>query len=212
MKDEILLGEYILPSGPSRFTNLMPAIHDLFIKVGSVPGELDGVIVALGPGSFTGIRIGLAVAKGLAQCLSIPIIGVPTLEAMASQLPYLQEDICPLVTSRKGEIFAALFRWGSNGRLSRLRQDTCLSIANLGSIIENRTVFIGNDLPHQGPMLKQQVGEKGLLAPPNFWNLKASSIGILGLRRLKEGDSDSLSELTPIYLRGADIRPPKKVS
>ena len=212
MKDEILLGEYILPSGPSRFSNLMPAMDDLFIKVGSVPQELDGVIVALGPGSFTGIRIGLAVVKGLAQCLSIPIIGVPTLLAMASQLPHLKEDICPLVTSRKGEIFTALFRWNSNGHLSRLREDTCLSIANLGSIIENRTVFIGNDLPNQGSILKQQVGEKGLLAPANFWNLKASSVGILGFKRLKEGDSDSLSELTPIYLRGADIRLPKKVS
>lgn len=211
MKDEILLGECILPSGPTRFSSLMPAIDDLFIKVGRVPQQLDGVIVALGPGSFTGIRIGLAVGKGLARCLSIPIIGVPTLVAMASQLPYVKEDICPLVTSRKGEIFTALFRWSSNGHLSRLRQDTCLSIANLGSIIENKTVFIGNDLPHQGPILRQQVGEKGLLAPANIWNLKASSAGILGLRRLKEGDSDSLSELTPIYLRGADIRFPKGV-
>ena len=211
MKDEILLGEYILPSGPRRFANLMPTINDLFIKVGSVPQKLDGVIVALGPGSFTGIRIGLAVAKGLAQRLSIPVIGVPTLLAMASQLPFLKEDICPLVTSRKGEIFAALFRWSLKGRLSRLRQDTCLSIATLGSIIENKTVFIGNDLPHQGPILKQQMGKKGVLAPANFWNLKASSVGILGLRRLKEGSSDSLSELTPIYLRGADIRFPKKV-
>ena len=210
MKDGILLGEYILPSGPSHFSNLMPAIDDLFIKVGSVPQELDGVIVALGPGSFTGIRIGLAVVKGLAQCLSIPIIGVPTLLAMASQLPYLKEDICPLVTSRKGEVFTALFRWSSNGHLSRLRQDTCLGIANLGSIIKNKTVFIGNDLPNQGPILKQQVGEKGSLAPANFWNLKASSVGILGFKRLKEGDSDSLSELTPIYLRGADIRMPEK--
>jgi tRNA threonylcarbamoyladenosine biosynthesis protein TsaB len=212
MKDGILLGEYILPSGLSHFSNLMPAIDDLFIKVGSVPQELDGVIVALGPGSFTGIRIGLAVVKGLAQCLSIPIIGVPTLLAMASQLPYLKEDICPLVTSRKGEIFTALFRWGPNGHILRLKQDTCLSIGDLGSIIENKTVFIGNDLPGQGAILKQQLGKKGLLAPANFWNLKASSVGILGLRRLKQGDSDSLSELIPIYLREADIRLPKKVS
>jgi len=212
MKDEILSGEYILPSGPSRFSNLMPAIDDLFIRVGSVPQELDGMIIALGPGSFTGIRIGLAVVKGLAQCLSIPIIGVPTLLAMASQLPYLQEDICPLVTSRKGEIFTALFRWSSDGHISRLKQDTCLCIEDLGSIINNKTIFIGNDLPNQGPILRQQLGKKGLLAPANLWNLKASSVGILGLKRLKEGDSDSLSELTPIYLRGADIRLPKKVS
>ena len=138
MKDGILLGEYILPSGPSHFSNLMPAIDDLFIKVGSVPQELDGVIVALGPGSFTGIRVGMAVVKGLSQCLDIPIIGVPTLLAMSSQLPYLKEDICPLVASRKGEVFTALFRWSSNGNLSRIKKDTSMRISELGSGIGAR--------------------------------------------------------------------------
>ena len=212
MKDEILLGEYILPSGPSHFSNLMPSIDDLLIKVGLEPQKLDGLIVALGPGSFTGIRIGLSVVKGLSQCLNIPIIGVPTLVAMASQLPYLNEDICPLVTSRKGEVFTALFRWGANGQLSRLIEDTCLKINDLSSITGNKAIFIGNDFNNQGPILKQQFGEKEILAPANLWNLKASSLGILGLKKLKKGHSDSLSELVPIYLREVDIRLPKEVS
>jgi tRNA threonylcarbamoyladenosine biosynthesis protein TsaB len=212
MKDEIVLGEYILPSGSSHFSNLMPAIDDLLTKVDLEPQKLDGLIVALGPGSFTGIRIGLAVVKGVSQCLNLPIIGVPTLLAMANQLPYLKEDVCPLVASRRGEVFTALFQWGANGHLSRLKEDTCLKINSISSIIENKTIFIGNDLTNQGPILKQQMGSKGLLAPANLWNLKASSLGILGLKRLKKGDSDSLSELAPIYLREADIRLPKKVS
>ncbi len=212
MKDEILLGEYILPSRSSHFSNLMPAIDDLLTKVGLEPQKLDGLIIALGPGSFTGIRIGLAVVKGVSQCLHIPIIGVPTLMAMANQLPFLKEDICPLVTSRKGEVFIALFRWDANGHLSRLKEDTCLKIKSISSIIENKTIFIGNDLANQGLILKQQLGSKSLLAPANLWNLKASSLGILGLKKLKKWDSDSLSELAPIYLREADIRLPKTVS
>ena len=208
MKDETLLGEYILPSGPSHFRDLMPSLDDLLMKVGLLPQKLDGLIVALGPGSFTGIRIGLSVVKGLSQCLNIPIIGVPTLLAMASQLPYLKEDICPLVTSRKEEVFTALFRWSSNGHLSRIKQDMAIRIGELGSIIEKKTIFIGNDLPNQGPILKRQMRGEKLLAPANLWNLKASSVGILGLERLKKGDSDSLSELVPIYIRGADIRLP----
>jgi tRNA threonylcarbamoyladenosine biosynthesis protein TsaB len=212
MKDEILLGEYILPSGPRRFSNLMPAIDDLLIKVGLGPGTLDGLIVALGPGSFTGIRIGLAVVKGLSQCLAIPIIGVPTLLAMASQLPYSKEDICPLVTSRKGEVFTGLFRWNAHDELTRLTQDTCLRMSDLSSITVNKTIYIGNDLPNQGPILKQQLGGKELLAPANLWSLRASSVGILGVERLRKGESDSVSELVPIYLREADTRVPKKVS
>lgn len=212
MKDEIVLGEYTLPSGPSHFSNLMPSIDDLLVKVGLEPHNIEGLIVALGPGSFTGIRIGLSVVKGLSQCLDIPIIGVPTLAAMASQLPYLSEDICPLVTSRKGEVFTALFRWSANGHLLRCKEDTCLKINDLGSIIEKETIFIGNDFNNQGPTLKQQFGGKKILAPANLWNLKASSLGILGLKELKKRGSDNLDELVPIYLREADIRLSEKVS
>ena len=211
MEDEILLGEYILPSGPHYFNNLMPSIDDLLVKVGLTPQNLNGLIVALGPGSFTGIRIGLAVVKGLAQCLDIPIVGVPTLEAMATQLPYLREDICPLVTSRKGEVFTALFRWDANCSLVRCKKDTCLKINELSSIIENKTVFIGNDFNSQGPILQKQFDEKGVLAPANLWNCKASSFAMLGLKKLLKSDSENLEELAPIYLRGADIRPLKKV-
>lgn len=208
MRDEILLGEYILPPGSSHFDDLMPSLHDLLIKVGLGPQELDGLVVALGPGSFTGIRIGLSVVKGLAQCLNIPVVGVSTLHAMASQLPYLRQDICPLVTSRKGEVFTALFRWSSEGRLSRIRRDVCVRMSDLRSIVKDKTIFIGNDLANQGPTLRQQLRGKPLLAPAHLWNLKASFVGALGFKRLKRGHSDDLSELVPIYLRGADIRLP----
>jgi len=212
MKDEVVLGEYILPSSPSHFSNLMPSIDDLLVKVGLVPQSIDGLIVALGPGSFTGIRIGLSIAKGFSECLSIPIIGIHTLVAMASQLPYLHEDICPLVTSRKGEVFAAIFRWSAHGHLLRCKEDTCLKINDLSFITENKTIFIGNDFGNQGPIVQQQFGGNHKLAPTNFWSLRASSLGILGLKKFQKSGSDNVDELVPIYLRGADIRIPKKVT
>ena len=211
MKNEIVLGEYILPSSPSHFSNLMPSIDDLLSKVELFPQNLKGVVVALGPGSFTGIRIGLSVAKGFSESLNIPISGIHTLLAMASQLSCSHEDICPLITSRKGEVFTALFTWSANGSLLRCKDDTCLRVNDLSSIIENKTVFIGNDFSAQGPIIQQQFGENHVLAPANLWNLKASSLGILGLKRLQKDGSDNVEELVPIYLRGADIRPQKKV-
>lgn len=212
MKDEIVSGEYILPSSPSHFSNLMPSIDDLLVKVGLVPQNIDALIVALGPGSFTGIRIGLSVAKGFSESLNIPISGIHTLVAMASQLSYLHEDICPLITSRKGEVFTAIFKWSANGSIVRCKDDTCLKVNNLSSIIENKTIFIGNDFGNQGPIVQKQFGENHLLAPANLWNLKASSLGILGLKKLQKSGSDNVNELTPIYLRGADIRPLKKAT
>jgi tRNA threonylcarbamoyladenosine biosynthesis protein TsaB len=210
MQDETVVGEYLLPSGANHFRDLMPSLDDLLVKTTLKIQQLEGIIVALGPGSFTGIRVGLAVAKGLSQCLGVPIIGVPSLSAFASQIPYVKEDICPLVASRRGEIFAALFRWDSEHQLSRIKEDTCIKMVNLGSFIRGNAIFIGNDLHTQGTLVKQCLGEKGVLAPAHLWILRASSIGALGLTRLQNGDSDSLSELIPIYLRDADIRSPKR--
>jgi len=212
MKDEIVSGECILPSSPNHFSNLMPSIDDLLVKVGLVVQNIEGLIIALGPGSFTGIRIGLSVAKGFSECLNIPIIGIHTLVAMASQLPYLKEDICSLVTSRKGEVFTAIFKWNAHGYLLRCKEDTCLKINDLSSIIENKTIFIGNDFSNQGSIVQQQFGENQILAPANLWNLKASSLGILGLKKLQKSGPDNIDELVPIYFRGADIRIPKKVT
>lgn len=206
LQNETVLGEYLLSSGSSHFRDLMPCIDDLLEKTSLTPGQLEGVTVAIGPGSFTGIRVGLAVAKGLSQGLGIPLIGVPTLAALASQIPYAREDICSVVTSRKGELFAALFRRDPDNQLIRIKQDTSLKVADLPILIKRKTIIIGNDFTAQSPIIQQYVGEKALLAPQNLWNLRASSIGALGLRRLLEGSSDSVSELVPIYLRGADIR------
>jgi len=160
MKDEIVSGECILPSSPNHFSNLMPSIDDLLVKVGLVVQNIEGLIIALGPGSFTGIRIGLSVAKGFSECLNIPIIGIHTLVAMASQLPYLKEDICSLVTSRKGEVFTAIFKWNAHGYLLRCKEDTCLKINDLSSIIENKTIFIGNDFRIKDQLYNNNFGEK----------------------------------------------------
>jgi tRNA threonylcarbamoyladenosine biosynthesis protein TsaB len=209
MNDEILVGEYTLASGSHHFSNLMPSLDELLNKVGLGLENLDGLIVALGPGSFTGIRIGLSVVKGLSQCLGIPVVGVSTLLGLASQVPYCNYDICPLVASRREEVFIARFRWDLQGQLIRHHDDTCVKISELESIIGNRTVFVGNNFPQQGPIIKDLLGPKALLVPPYLWNLRASSLVLAGLQRLKEGDSDGSSELVPIYLRDADIRPPK---
>ncbi len=206
LRNETVLGEYLLSSGSSHFRDLMPCLHDLLEKTTLTPGQLEGVTVAIGPGSFTGIRVGLTIAKGLSQGLGIPIIGVPTLLALASQIPYAKEDICPLVTSRKGEVFAALFRCDPDNHLTRIEEDASLKVVDLPVLIKRKTIIIGNDFTAQGPLVKRYAGINALLAPPNLWNLRASSIGALALQRLEKGNSDSVSELVPLYLRGADIR------
>jgi tRNA threonylcarbamoyladenosine biosynthesis protein TsaB len=205
-KNGSLLAEQII-SAPSRnFRILVPAFHDLLKVSGSDPKGFSAVAVATGPGSFTGLRVGIAFAKGLSQGLGIPVIGISTLEAIAHQCLEASVPICPLVDSRRGEVFTALFHRSREGNLVRISQDTCLMMEALPCLIKETSVFVGNDYDNQAPQVRQYVGSKARLAPPHLWNLRASWIGWLGLRNAGERGFDRMSDLFPVYLRAPDIR------
>lgn len=206
-EDETVVAEFLISPGSKNFKNFMPSIHS-FLTISKVDiQDLEAIIVAIGPGSFTGLRVGLASAKGMAQGLEIPLIGVPTLEAMAVQLPFTTYPICSMIDSRKGEVFASLFRWKDNHTLVKIKEDISLKILDLISVVNDTTIFLGNNFGHQGHLVKQIFGQKALLAPAHLWALKASAIGSLGMKRFLENDFDDLQDLVPAYLRSPDIRP-----
>lgn len=208
MKEEgTTLSEYYMASGSKNFRQFMPGIDFLLSTSKVDTKDIKALIVATGPGSFTGLRVGLSEAKGMAQGLHIPIIGVSSLEAMAAQLPYVRQPVCAIIDSRKGEVFAALFRWGNDKRMVRTQEDTCLKIEDLPSLIAESTLLLGNDFKKQGRLIKKMLGPKAELAPAHLWNLKASAVGTLGLKRFLARDFDDLQELVPTYLRPPDIRP-----
>jgi tRNA threonylcarbamoyladenosine biosynthesis protein TsaB len=208
MEEEgILIEEYMISPGKKDFRAFMPAVHSLFKSTGSMIGDLRAILVAMGPGSFTGLRVGLSVAKGIAHGLKIPIIGVSSLESMAGQLPYTTYILCAIISSRTGEIFAALFRSDHEHRVIRIIEDTSLRLKDLGSIIDGPTLFIGNDFNDQGDFIKDLIGENAFLAPPYLWNIRASAVAALGLKRFVNNDFDNIRDLVPAYMRPPDIRP-----
>jgi tRNA threonylcarbamoyladenosine biosynthesis protein TsaB len=202
-----VLSEFYTASGSKNFRRFMPGMHFLLSSANVDTKEIKAIIVATGPGSFTGLRVGLSEAKGMAQGLKIPLIGVSSLEALAAQLPYAKQPVCPIIDSRKGEVFAALFSWGADQRMIRTQQDTCLRIEDLPSAIARPTLFVGNDYNRQAHLIIEILGRKAELAPAHLWNLKASVVGTLGLKRFLIHDFDDLQELVPSYLRPPDIRP-----
>jgi tRNA threonylcarbamoyladenosine biosynthesis protein TsaB len=205
-EDGTILAEYSISPGSKNFTGFMPAIHSLFSSSHTDVRDLRALIVAIGPGSFTGLRVGLSMAKGMAQGLNIGIIGVSSLEAMASQLPLISSPICTMIDSRKGEVFAALFRWGEDYQMVRIREDISLKITDVASIIEGTTLFLGTDYKNHGHLIKEALGPQAILAPAHVWGLKASSVGSLGLKRFLANDFDDIQDLIPRYLRPPDIR------
>ena len=205
--DGTVQAEYVTSRGGGHFGGLMPALKFLFDASGYHVREVEALIVATGPGSFTGLRVGLSAAKGLCHALEAPVIGISSLEALASQIPYASLPIAPIIDSRKGEVFTARFCWNDGGHLLRRDKDRCIKMEDLPSFLEEPVVFVGNDFAAQGSLIKDMMGSRACLGPAHCWTIRASSVGFLGLRRYHAQAFDDPQSLHPTYLRSPDIRP-----
>ncbi|MDY6879799.1 MAG: tRNA (adenosine(37)-N6)-threonylcarbamoyltransferase complex dimerization subunit type 1 TsaB [Thermodesulfobacteriota bacterium] len=202
-----VLAEYTLSKSRGHFGSLMPALDFLLSTSRVRIHDLKCLVVATGPGSFTGLRIGLSTAKGLSHSLGlVPLIGVSSLEAMACQVPYSEKTIVPMLDSRRGEVFTASFAYQDNGMLTRKSEDMAVRLDEFPDGSEDSSIFIGNDFVTQSAILKSSLGDNVPLAPAWMWNLRASSIGSLGLVRYHADDFDDVESIKPVYLRPPDIR------
>ena len=193
---ELVVGEYVLDVRLTHSERLMAAIDRLLTDAGWTVGELEGLAVAVGPGSFTGLRVGLSTVKGLALALSIPIAAVPTLDAMAAMLPFAALPICPVLDARKGEVYASLYRWDGAG-MHRVWEYLAIAPADLAQRLEEPVIVLGDaeDQIHS-PYARR-------IRPPRRGPSPAS-VGALGYSRLTIGDTVAPADLVPIYLRPSE--------
>jgi tRNA threonylcarbamoyladenosine biosynthesis protein TsaB len=203
-----LIGEYSVFSGPKGGRALFPALQNLLLQTKADLKDMEAVAVASGPGSFTGLRVGLSMAKGLAQALGIPLVGVPSLEALASQIPCPAYPVCPIIGSKRGEVFTALFSGADGGGLIREREDSSPRLSDLSWWTQGKVIFVGDDFESQAPAIRETVGERGLPAPALFWCHRASTTAALGLKRLGEGLAEDLEQFVPVYLRPPEVGAP----
>jgi tRNA threonylcarbamoyladenosine biosynthesis protein TsaB len=205
-KSGAVVAEYTLVSGKAGSRPLFPALHEILVRTGSDLRDVSVVAAATGPGSFTGLRVGLSAAKGLCRALGIPVIGVPSLEALASQWACLDLPVCALLGSKKGEIFAGIFRAERGDGLKRLREDCALSIEDLPLFVKGRTVFVGDDFEGQAGRIQEILGPRAVLAPATVWSPRAAAVALFAAGRLRQGHFDDAGTLVPTYLRAPDIR------
>src|SRR2546428_11980959 len=146
---EVVVGEYALDVGATHSERLMGAIDRFLTDAGWTVRDLEGLAVSVGPGSFTGLRIGLSTVKGLALALSIPIVAVPTLDAMAAPLPFAALPVCPVLDARKREVYASLYRWDGAG-MHRVWEYLAIAPAALARRLGEPGVILGDaaDLIH----------------------------------------------------------------
>ncbi len=207
--DGSLRAEYVMANGAGRFAGMFPAFEELVSAAGASPRDVSALAVGIGPGSFTGLRVGLAAAKGFAHSLGVPLVGVSSLQSLACQLTGHNDGsdtIAPILDARRAEVFTAPFAHGSFFP-EKSAEEVCVPFSDLPAVYGGRAVFVGNDFSRQVPILKKVFGESVLLAPPHLWHLRASAVGALGLRRLNREDYDDPDTLAPVYLRAPDISP-----
>ncbi len=187
-------------AGRSHTTELMPTIVHLLHLAKVEIKDMEGIIVAKGPGSFTGVRVGVSTAKGLCFALGVPLVGISTLEVEAFAHAATSLPVCPILGAGRGEIAAALFQMRGE-KWARLIAEHITNIDDLCSEIKDRTIFCGEIPPEVAQRLKQRLGAKAIILQGGASLRRAGFLGQLGWRRLEAKDFDDPATLQPLYLR-----------
>ena len=183
--------------------HLMTHIDSVLKSADCGAGDLDGFGVTVGPGSFTGLRIGMATIKGLASAVDKPVVGVSTLETLAWQCGAQTRLICPLLDARKAEVYAATYRL-NNDRLIQEKPACAVKPESFVRDIKETCVFIGSGAQLYQNEIRDALGDKAVFVPDDQNFIRASKVAILSLKSFKTNDTVRIKDLTPFYIRKSD--------
>jgi len=208
VQDSEVLAELTWRCGQNHTTQLLPHLAHLINQTKLSLQSTTGIIVARGPGSFNGLRVGISTAKGLAFSLGIPIVGVSSLEVEAYQHAETGLPICPIFNAGRGEIATAIYQVKYN-EWRQLIVEHITTVETLCSQITTKSIFCGEFIPVIATQLRKQLKQKAVIPSPAAGLRRASFLAELGLKRLKAGDYDNPATLQPLYLRRPAITKPK---
>lgn len=203
LRDDTLAGEYTFNHKKTHSQTLLPMLDEVVKMLEFDINSVDAIAVAAGPGSFTGLRIGSATAKGLGLALNKPIISVSTLEGLAYNLYHVKGLICPIMDARRNQVYTAIYRFDADEMIEVL-EPSAISIDELKeklSTIEEDVTFVGDGIPVFQEQLKESLGDRCYFAPPHLARQRAGAIACLGGRYMREGKIESAREHKPVYLR-----------
>lgn len=202
MDDEKILGEALVNNNTTHSQKLLPLIADVLDRCEIDIKEIDVFAVSVGPGSFTGLRIGVSTINGLAQATDKPVIGVSSLEALAHNVSTSEKLIAPLLDARRDRSFTAIYKSGRD--METLLDPDVLEMSEVLDILDKKQediLFIGNGMDIYKESIVKVLGDRAYFTPDNLNIARASSVAVLAMKKAKKGETQTYLELVPEYLR-----------
>ena len=200
-----LLAEIIVENKLPHSETLLPNVEQVLKLAGTKREGLEAIAVSIGPGSFTGLRIGLAAAKAMAYGLNIPLVGIPTIEGLAWHYPVAAVTVAGFIDAQKGNVYTAHYRWNGDG-FDEIKPIEVLSLPEAVAACAE----VDGPVMAVGDMVTKKFGKlealpKNLSVPPRHTMMpRAANIAMAGLGRLAKGQTDNLMDLEPIYIRKSE--------
>jgi tRNA threonylcarbamoyladenosine biosynthesis protein TsaB len=198
-----LMAEATSEKKQTHSKHLMKMIDTVVQIAGIRMDEVDLFAATIGPGSFTGIRIGISTVQGFAAALSKPVVGVSSLEALAHQAGSCSYLICPLLDARKGEVYAALYQFEKNG-LRRIIEEHVSPLEKILYRIDGPCLFVGNGAQAYEKLIGKRLGEHAMFAGPILGKIRAETVGRIAMQRIQNRNHENLNQLIPRYIRRSD--------
>ena len=202
-EDDTLLAEYTICYKKTHSQTLLPMLDEIRKNIELDMTSIDAIAVSAGPGSFTGLRIGSATAKGLGLALDKPLIAVPTLEAMAYNLYDTPGVICPIMDARRRQVYTGIYRFVDH-ELATVREQQAKGIEELIeeiNVLGEPAVFLGDGVPVFKEQILSGCKARVSFAPVHLNKQKAGAVAALAARYYKEGKIQTAAEHRPEYLR-----------
>lgn len=202
--EDTVIAEYTVNHKKTHSQTLMPMLDEVTKMIGLDLDTVDAIAVAAGPGSFTGLRIGSATAKGLGLALKKPIIEVPTVDALAMNMWGTEDVICPIMDARRGQVYTGIYEFDDSGELKVIRKrfaEDMDTVVKMLDDIGRSVTFLGDGVPVFREKIENSIKVPCRFAPPHMNRQRAGALAVLACRYFKEGKTVSAADHKPDYLR-----------
>jgi len=204
LKEDTVLTEIFFQTERHHSELLLPGVERMLQEAHVPLPELDLLACTVGPGSFTGIRIGVSTVKGLALAAGKPVVGVSALEALALNAAGFPELICPLLDAKRGQVYTGLYRSDGGRKLTNVLPDRVVAPEAIMELIAGDALFIGSGVPVYEDVICARTTGRNYFAAPHLHRISAAAVGVIAWGRSRDGELTDHIRLSPMYIRRSE--------